>query len=374
MIGKARVKAGDGFTADRGRVAEDRKAAMNQIAILYVDRFTRNARPRRAGFDDENRGCKWFAVLLSLAAAACGGGGGDAPPSPAPGPRPEPLPPLTATFEAHGSTLLDALRPPLPRVVRSSTEFASLPPTMEGRLPAGYAQPDYSQKAVLFLEYLSVRDDEYGAASIGIEAIESDALGATHVISAEFCRYAAVQPAGEPASYRVYSFYETRAFTGTVSFRWTERLYPDCKAVPYPVLMPNPAPRPLVASGGVDLNLSGPLNPPPQRLIRNQQEWNEILPRIAQAVPQEYQAPDFSQLNLVYLQGYGDWGDSYIRLQSFRSTADGARHEFEAEYCGAEEGLPNHVPFALYRLPVLTGEAHFTLYAPGGPPYCVTRR
>ncbi|MBN9429612.1 MAG: hypothetical protein J0H09_24215 [Burkholderiales bacterium] len=128
----------------------------------------------------------------------------------------------------------------------------------------------------------------------------------------------------------------------------------------------NQMPHTLVASGNVGENSSA--HPPPMRLIRNQQEWAEILPRFAGTVPAGYATPDFSQLSLLYVEGYPtrDPG-TYVRLQSFRSTIDGAQHDVEVEYCGVEEfSGAMYIPFALYTLPPLTGEARFTLHTREG--------
>jgi hypothetical protein len=97
------------------------------------------------------------------------------------------------------------------------------------------------------------------------------------------------------------------------------------------------------------------------RVIRNQAELDIVLARLpAGSIPPAFGTPNFSLVNLLYLEGAGDDDPlSGLSVVSAVRNADGS-HAIGAEYCGIAAPVGPHRPFALYSAPLLAGGAVFS--------------
>lgn len=128
----------------------------------------------------------------------------------------------------------------------------------------------------------------------------------------------------------------------------------------------------LVAAG--DALISVPFLQEPSRVIKNQQELNAVLSRLpTNAVPAAFTAPDFTKVNLIYLEGAGDNdAQSTVRIINVDSASDNT-HVINVESCGSSiVFIANHIPFALYSTSVITGSVRFS-WVSREPGNCLTR-
>jgi hypothetical protein len=127
----------------------------------------------------------------------------------------------------------------------------------------------------------------------------------------------------------------------------------------------------LIAAG--DALLNRPFLQEPSRVIKNQQELNTILSSLpVNTVPAAFTAPDFTKVNLIYLEGADDDdAKSTVRVLDVVSAPENA-HVINAEFCGPSiVSIPNHVPFALYSTSVITGSVRFS-WVSREPGTCLT--
>lgn len=310
-------------------------------------------------------------VFLIALVAACGGGGGDDVASGgdgngngggngggSPPPVEQPQVPLVLEYLDSNRIFIEASAAPRLIVARSVDEYRALPP-FEQRVappPPDLAASDFEQYWLLYLEYRSVQPS-VNSARIGIERIETSSDGSVHTIFAEFCVLPPENPRLDP---RPYSMYKTSRFTGTVEVRWAERSASECLVRHEGTiagLTPDPIPLQLVAAGDVDLRFAwnrGPL------VVRSSEQWAEVRRGITGPLPAAYENPDFARINLIYLETFGDWGvDSYVRIRDVYVNADRSYRLIRTEYCGYEEGMSTHRPFAIYETEVLPGTVEF---------------
>lgn len=97
------------------------------------------------------------------------------------------------------------------------------------------------------------------------------------------------------------------------------------------------------------------------RVIRTQPELDIVLARLPDgSVPPEYRAPNFSLVNLLYLEGTGDDDPlSGLSIASAMRNADGS-HAIRVEYCGMAAPAGTHRTFGLYAVPPLAGAVTFS--------------
>jgi hypothetical protein len=108
--------------------------------------------------------------------------------------------------------------------------------------------------------------------------------------------------------------------------------------------------------------------------LRSSQELNTILSRLpANAVPAAFTAPDFTKVNLIYLEGAGDDdAKSTVCILDVVSAPENA-HVINVESCGSSiVFIANHIPFALYSTSVITGSVRFS-WVSREPGNCLTR-
>lgn len=311
-------------------------------------------------------------MFLIALVAACGGGsgsgddvagGGDGNGNGGGNPPPVEGPPVPLTVEHLESSRAYAVTPPSPRlvIVRSPGELNVLSSPQNGYGWPRLSASDFDEHWLLYLEYRPVRV-LVNDARIGIERIETSGDGSSHLIFAEACllppdpRLADLPDLGGS---RPYSLYRSSRFTGTVEVHWTERNAADClirHARTVAGLTPDPLPLALVVEGDAEGRVL--LDRP--TVVRSSEQWAAVRARIGGPVPAAYENPDFTRVNLIYVETDGDWGvDSYVRIWDVHGNADRSYRLIRTEYCGLGESLPTHRPFAIYETEVLLGTVEF---------------
>lgn len=311
-------------------------------------------------------------MFLIALVAACGGGsgsgddvagGGDGDGNGGGNPPPVEGPPVPLTVEHLQSNWLYFNSSPAPRfvVARSVEDYRALPLRQDLFPYLNLVASDFDAHRVLYLEYSAVLH-RVNDVRIGIERIETSSDGASHAVFAEVCL---LPPDPRMAhlpvlsGFRPFSLYRTSRFTGTVEVHWTERNAADClirHARTVAGLSPDPLPLALVVEGDAEGRVL--LDRP--TVVRSSEQWAAVRARIGGPVPAAYENPDFTRVNLIYVETDGDWGvDSYVRIWDVHGNADRSYRLIRTEYCGLGESLPTHRPFAIYETEVLLGTVEF---------------
>lgn len=298
------------------------------------------------------------ALVVSVAIGACGGGGGIAS-TPTPPPVEVPTP-IGATLIQAGS-VLPAAQPSSTRMrlIQSKADLDAvilrLPP---GSILLQDSAPDFSSMNLVYLEGAGDNDPS-SAVSLSSARKNSDGSSSFNV---EYCGNLS-----SPATHRPFSLYTVPALTGAATFAEVASQLPNCGGR-------TRVPATLVASGDLSGGKYLPLPPERFMIATNQGQWNTALQRIPGAVPQQYVNPDFTQVNMVYLEGYGDNDQaSYVRLLDLL-RASPSDYFLYAEYCGSSiVFIATHTGFAVYAVPLLPVGVRVE-WSSKQPPNCLVPR
>jgi hypothetical protein len=287
-------------------------------------------------------------LLLVASLVGCGGGGGS-------GQTPTPPPPsqaLSITLVSTGSMpgFFASAVPSGLALINSLAEYDALYFGLAGpQKPLDLRTLDFAQNSIFYVE--GPADDFLGATARLREIRRTS--GTQDSVSAERCTNDAAGIPTPSRAHRPYAFYIVPKLMAGVTYAWSTALSPGCSTVE----MVSPLTRAGVGDFGAAFGRPQP--PYEFRAIRSQAELDAVLPSFPLGeIPPQYRAPDFSQVTLLFVAGFGDNDpNSYVRVDRVYTNDDGSR-DVIVEYCGhSSVSIPTHIPFALYVVPRFTEAA-----------------
>ena len=229
------------------------------------------------------------------------------------------------------------------QVVTTQAQWDALKVRFPGvAIPPAFVSPDFTQTNLIYVQ----KGDDSAQSSVRVPNVFKIPTPPINSVVVEYC----AGPGVSIPNHWPFSVTAVPALSGDVRVESTFANLPNCTPRAK-------VPKTLVAAG------DGVISAPPLGtnflVVTTLAQWEQVKLRIPPtAIPPQFQTPDFSQNNLIYVQALDDNPASSIRVvEVLRSTVPPPVNFISVEYCGGPgTTIPNHMTFAVYAVPVLTGE------------------